>query len=104
MKRYWLRGGIIGALILVIIFVVSLIVCPYDLIPGEPVSALCGAFWIPIAYPWGWYMSAVFFLELEGTFLFVFLGLIFPLAFCALTGALIGWIYGKIKSRNKIAI
>ena len=98
-KRYWLRGGICLGILNIILAVGSiatpacgdLLAILFEL-PGIPFLFLFSV----ITEAIGWHVS-VRIMECQVLFLFGTLGYF-------LIGAVIGWIYGKIKNRNKVAM
>ncbi len=107
-KRYWLRGGIIAFVVGLLAVVLLPKICPYitfDLHGSDAGTPICNSIWpftfIPILLVAIIAFSVGSFLNLpESSFSFL-LGCTFIIIF-TLLGMLIGWLYGKIKNRNKI--
>jgi len=83
-KKYWLRGGMIGIGIFLIVFIIL------DVYSNVCTKEYCGlAIW-GLALPWENYLGQNLTLGILLNF------------FCSfVVGALIGWIYGKIKRRGE---
>lgn len=101
---YWLRGGIVGSSLNILLFVLILVIAK---IFGD--YALILAFTIvPFVSPFFFGVSPLFFLDLSlpynlniPFFVYQFLNILIPLIVYFVIGAIIGWIYGKIKVRNQ---
>ena len=88
--NYWLKGGILSAIIFVIVFLLAFYLdATYGGHPGLLIFPL-----IPLII-----LSSLFNLDisLTNSFIIVILLLLF---FWFIVGAIIGWMYGKIKNRN----
>ena len=85
---YWLKGGILSAIIFVIFFLLAIYIdSKYGGHPGLVIFPL-----IPI-------LSGLFTLNVSGIKFFI-IAIPISLIFWFIVGAIIGWIYGKIKNRN----
>jgi len=101
---YWVRGSVIGLLIGLLIGVINIFMAPVvldgafgpDYLFGSRLLFLLALFLLlPI-------MPVTLLLEWLGIHNLVTFAIFYPMS-TILTGALIGYIYGKIKNRNKIS-
>jgi len=93
-KRYWLRGGVIG---IVIVFIIILSLFVYSILAGG--TAYTGGGFVgggttsfganPISYTIFFILDIVFYLPMIILWIALFL-----------LGVLFGWIYGKIKAKR----
>ena len=101
-KRYWLRGGIISIIIFTPLYILSL----YS--GGHPGATIL--FFLPIAIAYGvLFKDDIFhFVDdiaklLGGSLLdYNLAGYLFLLPFYLVIGIFLGWLYGKIKNRNRV--
>ena len=96
---YWLRGGIVFDLLVIIIFLLLYVL--WLIIGGSGIYSLMNL----ILFPLYWIFQVtrpVTFLEVFvfGSFLPNFQGIIILLTIYFIIGAIIGWIVGKIKKRK----
>lgn len=93
-RKYWLRGGAIATIIVIVISLLGILIRPFGiiLIPGILTNILIDELLIG-----GTMKNPTF---PEGT-LIVF-SVIFSILIYFTIGAFFGWIYGKIKNRNKV--
>ena len=86
--NYWLKGGILSAIIFVIVFLLAFYLdATYGGHPGLLIFPL-----IPI-------LSGLFTLNVSGIKFFI-IAIPISLIFWFIVGAIIGGVYGKIKNRN----
>jgi hypothetical protein len=90
----WLKGGVIG-LILSVLFLIGLIICASSSLGSG--SYGCINFIFPLFF--GAFMASI--LNIQNKFVGYFVIGFTNLIIYFLIGALIGWIVGKIKNRNK---
>jgi len=92
-KRYWLRGGVTGLGIFIVFSILSLLI---DKIfgPGDYGITLNE---ILVYFPFGYIYESLTNKIFPMLLIFVINLLIF-----SAVGVLIGWLYGKIKDRNKV--
>ena len=93
-KRYWLRGGVIGLIISLLIMIVLLVM--FD--SAVPCSNIAGAY-----CPQGW--SAIM-INVQNSFRYStnesVITLLKFILIPTLSGLIIGWIYGLIKNRGRM--
>ena len=103
---YWLRGGIIGG-VLAILFSLSSYILPDNLLYNSNFLGVIISFMIFIPMVTALFISNLFgcFFENGGVcyYLNLTLGFVSMFVFYFIIGAIIGWLYGKIRNRkNKI--
>ena len=91
---HWLKGGIITVLIFISAFILSLFLppyCPHSVLGG------CGLVIEPFVYTLipGWFITD--FID-DGN---IYVGFLASFIVYFILGALIGWIYGKIKNNKQ---
>lgn len=100
-KRYWLRGGVVGLVMGIIVLIVAMLTAlNYDCPGGN-----CTPYWYDmIGYVSGWlsFPLTSFAKGFIGSSAYI-LNFIFIPATYFMYGAIIGWLYGKIGNRNKVA-
>ncbi|OGI93579.1 hypothetical protein A3A03_00415 [Candidatus Nomurabacteria bacterium RIFCSPLOWO2_01_FULL_40_18] len=84
-KRYWLRGGIVGLILVFIILILSGIYFFFCFRSYGELPSYC---------------SSINFLNYPEHYLLFLDSLVSNLAFYIGFGVILGWLYGKIKNRN----
>ena len=95
-KRYWLRGGI-GLLLLY--GLLTAILYPFgtgEWFPYWLIPSIIGG--IPLSALFHWLSSGIY----SGIYSEGLTGFTLPIITYFILGAILGWLYGKIKNRNKI--
>lgn len=96
-KRYWLRGGIIGLIIFGVLIALTILVPHGDMgnLPGWILLFLALPVYIMLGILERFSSFRSGFGPISG-----FLILTIPYSF--VFGSILGWLYGKIKNRNKV--
>ncbi len=104
-KRYWLRGGVVGVLVVLVFLLVDymLFLTPF-VFSSTDFGGFSFLLFLATAFtnPLFWLQEATGFpfSNYPGNLTMIFLDLLW---FCVL-GSFLGWLYGKIKNRNKMIV
>jgi hypothetical protein len=89
-QPYWLKGGIIGLIILILLYIISILLIYINLTEYSPLSFLAQILLFPLVLCNGEECRALIF-AVPFIIFFEFI----------VIGALIGWLYGRIKLKRE---